>query len=87
MNHRDSASLAIILRQLTSRLIGTPVWAFHGAKDEAVPVERSRRIVAAIKKTGGQAKYTEYPEVGHLVWPTVVKETELLPWLFARRRR
>ena len=36
-----------------------PIWAFHGAKDEAVAVERSRKIIAAIKKAGGQAKYTE----------------------------
>jgi predicted peptidase len=69
-----------------SRLTKTPIWAFHGAQDEAVPVERSRSIVAAIKKAGGQARYTEYADVDHLVWPRVVKETELLPWLFAQRR-
>ncbi|MFY9621079.1 MAG: alpha/beta hydrolase-fold protein [Pyrinomonadaceae bacterium] len=69
-----------------SRLTNTPTWAFHGAQDEAVPVERSRTIVAAIRKAGGQAKYTEYPDIGHIIWPAVVKETELLPWLFAQRR-
>ena len=69
-----------------SRLKSTPIWAFHGAKDEAVPVERSRTIVAAIRKAGGQAKYTEYPDTGHIIWPKVVTETELLPWLFAQRR-
>ena len=69
-----------------SRLVKTPIWAFHGAKDEAVPVERSRTITAAIKKAGGQARYTEYADVDHLIWPKVVKETELLPWLFAQRR-
>ena len=69
-----------------SRLVKTPIWTFHGAKDEAVPVERSRSITAAIKQAGGQAFYTEYPDVDHLVWPKVVKETELLPWLFAQRR-
>jgi predicted peptidase len=70
-----------------SRLVKTPIWAFHGAKDEAVPVERSRTIIAAIKKAGGQTRYTEYPDVDHLIWPRVVKETELLPWLFALRRQ
>ncbi len=69
-----------------SRLTKTPIWAFHGAKDESVPVARSRSIVAAIKQAGGQARYTEYADVDHLVWPRVVKETELLPWLFAQRR-
>jgi predicted peptidase len=69
-----------------SRLRSTPIWAFHGAKDEAVLVERSRTIVAAIRKAGGRTKYTEYPDTGHIIWPKVVKETELLPWLFAQRR-
>jgi len=69
-----------------SRLVKTPIWAFHGAKDEAVPVERSRSITTAINKAGGRAKYTEYPDTDHLIWPKVVKETDLLPWLFAQRR-
>lgn len=69
-----------------SRLVKTPIWTFHGAKDEAVPVERSRSITAAIKQAGGQVLYTEYPDVDHILWPKVVKETELLPWLFAQRR-
>jgi predicted peptidase len=69
-----------------SRLAKTPIWAFHGAKDESVPVERSRSITAAIKQAGGQVRYTEYPDINHLIWPKVVKETELLPWLFAQRK-
>jgi predicted peptidase len=69
-----------------SRLANTPIWAFHGAKDESVPVERSRTIVAGIRNAGGQARYTEYADGDHLIWLKVVKESELLPWLFAQRR-
>jgi predicted peptidase len=67
-------------------LINTPIWTFHGAKDEAVPVERSRRMIAAMKKAGGRPHYTEYPDGDHVIWPRVVKEPELLPWLFKQRR-
>lgn len=67
-------------------LAKTPVWAFHGEKDESVNVERSRKIVAAIKDAGGQPRYTEYPGADHLIWSRVVKEPELLPWLFAQRK-
>ena len=67
-------------------LIKTPIWAFHGEKDETVRVERSRNIVAAIRKAGGQARYTEYAGEGHNVWQKVVKEPELLPWLFRQHR-
>ena len=70
-----------------ARLTNVPIWVFHGAKDESVPVERSRTIVAAIKNAGGgKVRYTEYPEIGHIIWPSVVKETELLLWLFTRRK-
>jgi len=68
------------------RLANTPLWVFHGAKDESVSVERSRTIVASIKNAGGKVRYTEYADTGHVIWPMVVKEPELLPWLFAQRR-
>jgi predicted peptidase len=70
-----------------ARLTNVPMWVFHGAKDESVAVERSRTIVAAIKNAGGnKVRYTEYSDTGHVIWPSVVKETELLPWLFAQRK-
>jgi predicted peptidase len=69
-----------------ARLTNVPIWVFHGAKDESVDVERSRTIVAAIKSAGGKVRYTEYPDTGHIIWPMVVKESELLPWLFTQQR-
>ena len=69
-----------------AQMMKTPIWAFHGDKDDSVPVEYSRKIVAAINKAGGKAKYTEYPGEGHNIWQKVVKEPELLPWLFAQHR-
>ena len=70
-----------------ARLTNVPIWVFHGTKDESVPVERSRTIVAAIKNAGGaKVRYTEYSDTGHIIWPSVVKETELLAWLFAQRK-
>jgi predicted peptidase len=69
-----------------ARLMNVPIWVFHGAKDESVNVERSRSIVAAIKNGGGKVRYTEYAETGHIIWPSVVKEMELLPWLFVQRK-
>ena len=38
------------------RLVGLPIWAWHGDADGAVPVERSRRMIAAIKEAGGNAQ-------------------------------
>ena len=63
-----------------------PIWALHGARDEVVRVERSRRVVAALQAAGGRPRYTEYPDVGHDAWTRAFAEPELLPWLFAQRR-
>ena len=69
-----------------SSIIKTPLWVFHGENDQAVPVDLSRRIVAAMKNAGGKVKYTEYAGAGHNIWLNVVKEPELLSWLFAQHR-
>jgi predicted peptidase len=67
-------------------LATTPTWFFHGEKDEVVPVDGVRRLVAAVKGAGGTVRYTEYSGEGHgLAW-LVVRERELVPWLFAQRR-
>src|SRR5262249_1451408 len=50
------------------KLTKIPIWVFHGAKDGAVKVERSREMVEAIKKAGGEPKYTEFPSEGHASW-------------------
>ncbi len=66
--------------------IEAPVWCFHGDKDGAVPVARSRNMVAALKKAGREVKYTEYPGCGHNAWGRAFADPELLPWLFAQKR-
>ena len=63
-----------------------PIWAFHGELDEAVTVERSRNMVAALTKAGGHPKYTEYKGEGHVIWTKVVLEPELVPWMFSQKR-
>ena len=50
------------------RLVGVPVWAWHGDADEIVPVDKSRRMIDAIRQAGGEPKYTELQGVGHDSW-------------------
>jgi predicted peptidase len=69
-----------------SRAKSVPVWAFHGAWDEVVPVAGSREMVAALKAAGGTVKYTEYPDGHHDVWTRVFAEPSLSEWLFAQKR-
>jgi predicted peptidase len=72
---------------MAPRLIHTAIWAFHGERDQAVSVERSREMIAAIKKAGGTPMYTEYEGVGHNSWDRAFIEPNLLSWVFAQRAR
>ena len=64
-----------------------PIWIFHGDKDGAVPVERSRTAVAALKAAGGEPKYTEFEGVGHFAWGPAYEEPELVNWLLSQTRK
>jgi len=68
------------------RLVDLPVWCFHGDADTAVPVERSRRMIAALEVAGGPPKYSELPDVGHDSWTPAYRDPAVLDWLFRQSR-
>jgi arylsulfatase A-like enzyme/poly(3-hydroxybutyrate) depolymerase len=63
-----------------------PIWVFHGDKDNAVPTDYSRNMVAALEKAGGSPKYTEYAGVGHNSWSKAYSAPETWNWLFKQKR-
>ncbi len=69
------------------RLKHTPVWAFHGAKDNVVPIDGDRAMVEAIKACGGDARLTVYPDTGHDSWTAAYADPELFTWLLQQRRK
>jgi predicted peptidase len=64
-----------------------PIWAFHGDSDTAVKTQRSRDMIAALKKAGGTPRYTEYPNTGHNSWTATYANREMYEWLFAQRKK
>jgi predicted peptidase len=69
-----------------AKIARVPIWTFHGDRDEVVPIERSRKMIAALTKAGGKPRQTEYKGEGHLIWSKVVREPDLLGWMFAQVR-
>lgn len=63
-----------------------PLWAFHGARDPVVSVDRSRQMIQALRALGGQPRYTELADVAHDAWNATFAHPDLRPWLFAQRR-
>ncbi len=58
-----------------------PIWAFHGAKDDRVPLSESTKMVDAVNACSGHAKLMVYPEVGHTSWDDAYNTPELYAWL------
>lgn len=73
-------------RELAGRLTHLPIWVFHGANDAAVPLARSEEMVAAVKKAGGDAKLTVYPDAGHDSWTETYDNPEFYGWLLKQKR-
>jgi predicted peptidase len=62
-----------------------PCWCFHGGADRTVPPQRSRDMIEALKKAGGEPKYTEYTGVGHNSWDKAYATKELYDWLLEHK--
>lgn len=69
--------------------LGTkPIWVFHGARDESVPVQFSRKMVSTLEESGSRnAKYTEFTEDGHMIIGRVFEEPGFLDWLADQKRQ
>lgn len=58
-----------------------PVWCFHGAKDEIVPLVSSEKMVNALKKYNSNVQFTVYPDVWHDSWVKAYEDPNLYQWL------
>lgn len=91
---RDTLFVAAVANEadpyaaIATRLRNVPTWIFHGAKDDLVPPEDDRRLIAAFRAAGApDARYTEFPDANHNSWDPAYSQTpELWTWLFAQRR-
>jgi predicted peptidase len=69
----------------TYRPRDVPYWVFHGERDEVVPIAEAEKMVAALREIGAEARFTRYPEGGHVLREPF-RDEELFAWLLAQRR-
>lgn len=70
------------------RLRALPIWIFHGAKDDRVLPQQSRRMAAALASVDAvDTRHTEFPDANHNAWDPAYATPELWAWLFAQRVR
>jgi predicted peptidase len=91
---RDTLFVAAVANEadpysaIAQRLRAVPVWIFHGAKDDLVPPEDDRRLIAAFRAAGAaDARHTEFPDANHNSWDPAYSQTpQFWEWLFAQKR-
>ncbi len=71
--------------KMAMALARVPIWAFHGAKDQVVPLAEGQRMVDAVKQAGGDMKFTVYPDVEHNSWKATYDNQEVYDWLLKHR--
>lgn len=69
------------------KLVGVPLWAFHGDKDTAVTLEKGKAMIDSLIEAGGNPKFTIYEGVGHDSWTQTYENPEFYEWLFAQQRK
>lgn len=69
-----------------AKLKDTPVWAFHGAKDDVVNLAGMTAMINALYEVGNDARFTIYPDAGHDSWTKTYENPKLYEWLLSHRR-
>ena len=68
------------------RLTNIPVWAFHGAKDNVIPLKVNETMVNFVRESGGRVEFTVYPDRGHDICGITYQNRQIYEWLLAQRR-
>jgi len=71
---------------LAYKIKDLPIWVFHGAKDDCVPISESREMVSALRKLKGKVRFTVYPQTDHDSWTQTYANKGLYEWLLSHRQ-
>ena len=58
-----------------------PVWAFHGGRDDIIPVEAGQELVDSLNACGGNAQFSVSQDMKIDVRVKIYAEPELFKWL------
>ena len=65
------------------KLQHTPLWLFHGQKDQVISHGFSQRLYEGLLEKDAPVKFTSYPDHNHFVWNSALEEKGLLEWVFS----
>lgn len=73
--------------QRAAELQDMPIWVFHGAMDDVVPVSTAAIMVNELHKLGNPVKFTIYPDANHDSWTETYSNPEVYKWLLDQKRK
>jgi predicted esterase len=68
------------------KLRHTPIWCFHGALDQSVPVARDEQMVNAVRQYNPSARFTVYPDADHNSWERTYNNDSVYEWMLAQTK-
>lgn len=68
--------------------VNIPVWAFHGAKDDVIPLPKAQALVDQFIAAGGSVRFTIYPEGTHdgSTWTVTYANQDVYDWMLRKKR-
>lgn len=63
-----------------------PMWAFHGEKDDVIPISEAERVINMLNACGGNPLFTIYPDLYHDAWTRTYNNSAIYDWLLTNKK-
>ena len=73
------------LSRACDQLNQKPIWIFHGALDDIVPLDDSTKMYQKLKSCNNQVQYTIFEADNHNSWDSTYSNPEFYAWLFQQK--
>jgi predicted peptidase len=77
-------SAPFVITGWADKLKDMPIWAFHGAKDNLVPIDGPEELINALKALGNDVRFTLLADRDHYILD-VYENQELYSWFLQHR--
>lgn len=63
-----------------------PMWAFHGERDDIIPISKAQTVINILVVCGGNPLFTIYPDLYHDSWTRTYNNPDIYNWLLTKRK-
>lgn len=74
------------LSRACMQLAETPIWIFHGALDDVVPLDDSTTMYKKLKSCNKNVQYTIFEGDNHNSWDSSYSNPKLYEWMLAQKK-